>query len=315
MRVAVTLGRALQISLLGLAAVGAGVPFLACSSKDPTPAAVSPPRTKEYPPTGQTKTFDLTIEEFDWEVAPGAIYDAIGYNKTLPGPALEVNAGDHVVVHLTNHASEPHSIHTHVVRFPVGSDGVTYGIAQPGKTVTVEWDAVFAGTFPYHDHADEAGVAAGLYGALVVHAPDEPTAAHENVVVLADFDIPRYKQLPGIGVGDAAPSDVGDYRGGHQYMHGIDGHAYQEWTPHFQAKNGDLVRWRVISMGSEFHTFHVHGHRWTLLDGTITDNVTLGPGEYTTFEFTEDNPGDWLYHCHVPDHMAGGMMGLYSVAK
>ncbi len=306
----------LGVALLGATLTAAAAAFAGCSSKDSTPAAATPgPRMKEYPPTGQTKTFDLTISEFDWEVAPGAIYDAIGYNKTLPGPVLEVNAGDHVVIHLTNASSEPHSIHTHVVRFPEGSDGVKYGIAEPGKTVTVQWDAVYAGTFPYHDHVDEAAILRGLYGALVVHAPDEAPAAHENVVVLADFDIPSYRQLPGVGVGDAGPSDVGDYRGGHQYMHGIDGHAYTEWTPHFQAKSGDLVRWRVISMGLEFHTFHIHGHRWTLPDGEITDNVTLGPGTYTTFEFVEDNPGDWLYHCHVQTHMEGGMMGWYSVSK
>ena len=32
-----------------------------------------------------------------------------------------------------------------------------------------------------------------------------------------------------------------------------------------------------------------------------------------TVEYTEDNPGDWLYHCHVTDHMAGGMVGRYTV--
>lgn len=32
-------------------------------------------------------------------------------------------------------------------------------------------------------------------------------------------------------------------------------------------------------------------------------------------EYTEDNPGAWLYHCHVTDHMAGGMVGFYKVAR
>ena len=288
-----------------------------CLEEDETlPAPGGPSTTKEYPPTGKTKTFDFVVSEFDWEVAPGAIYDAIGYNGTVPGPPIEVDAGDHVVIHLRNDDVAPHSIHTHVVRFGNDSDGVTKGVAAPGETVTVEWDAVFAGSFPYHDHAgddESAGLKAGLYGALIVHAPDVPVAAHENVVLLADMDLGRYKELPGIGKGDAGPSDVGDYRGGHEYMHTIDGHAYVEWSPHFQAKVGDLVRWRVISVGSEFHTFHVHGHRWVGADGVLTDNIILGPGMYSTFEWTEDNPGDWLYHCHVPDHMEGGMMGLYSV--
>ena len=98
-------------------------------------------------------------------------------------------------------------------------------------------------------------------------------------------------------------------------MHTINGRAYEEYAPHFQAKVGDLVRWRVISIGQEFHTFHVHGHRWIADDGVLTDNVNMGPGTYTTFEWKEDNVGDWLYHCHVPQHFEGGMMGLYTVTN
>jgi FtsP/CotA-like multicopper oxidase with cupredoxin domain len=237
-----------------IAAMGLGVALLlgSCSTKSTTPPPSSAnPTTKEYPATGVTKTVELTITEFDWQVAPGAIYQAIGYNAAIPGPTIDVTAGDHVVIKLTNKATAPHSVHTHVVRFANGSDGVKNGVANPGQTVTVEWDAVFAGTFPYHDHAgaegETDGVCAGLFGALVVHAPDEPKAAKENVILLSDFDLARYKQLPGVDKDDAGPSDAGIYRGGHQYMHTIDGRAYEEWTPHFQAKTGDLVRWRVIS--------------------------------------------------------------------
>ncbi|MFT5440230.1 MAG: FtsP/CotA-like multicopper oxidase with cupredoxin domain, partial [Alphaproteobacteria bacterium] len=30
--------------------------------------------------------------------------------------------------------------------------------------------------------------------------------------------------------------------------------------------------------------------------------------------FVADNPGDWLLHCHVLEHMAGGMMAVVRVA-
>ncbi len=291
-----------------------------CSSGSPDSSSSSTKLSSaaEHPLTGQTKTFELTVSALDWEVAPGAIYDALGYNGTIPGPTLEVNAGDHVVIKVTNRAKEPHSVHTHVVRFPNGSDGVKNGVALPGQTSTVEWDAVFAGTFPYHDHAgtgensgEADGIKRGLFGALVVHAPDEARAV-ENVVLLSDFDTSLYKHLPGVALGDAGPG-TGDYRGGHQYMHTINGRAYEEWSPRFQSKVGDTVRWRVISIGQEFHTFHVHGHRWVGSDGVLTDNINLGPGTYSTFEWREDSPGSWLYHCHVPSHMEGGMVGTYVV--
>ncbi len=41
---------------------------------------------KRYPETGETKTFDLTIEDKVWEVGPGALYNAWTYNGTIPGP-------------------------------------------------------------------------------------------------------------------------------------------------------------------------------------------------------------------------------------
>jgi manganese oxidase len=299
--------------------VAASANLLGACSNSPAPAPAMVNRTaKEYPRTGKTKTFELSVTEFDWEVAPGAVYEAIGYNGKLPGPTLDVDAGDHVVIKLTNKASAPHSVHTHVVRFPNGSDGVKpASIAQPGETITIEWDAVFAGSFPYHDHAgmngEGEGLIRGLFGALAVHAPDEVKADHENVVLLADFDTAMYKSLPGVTKADGGPPGIGDYRGGHQYMHTLNGRAYEEWSPHFEASIGNTVRWRVISVGQEFHTFHVHGHRWVGADGVMTDNITLGPGTYSTFDWKEDAKGDWLYHCHVPQHMEGGMMGTYTV--
>lgn len=267
-----------------------------------------------YPTTGVTKEFHFTIEEnVKWEVGPGAIYAGIAYDGQIPGPPIEVTAGDHVVIRLTNTASKPHSIHTHVTEFTYENDGVDE-LTDPGATRTYEWDPVFAGTFPYHDHGDEVeGLVRGLFGAVIVHAPDELKAT-EELVVLADFDQSSYDQLPGIAdpVTGLFP-EGGTYRGGHEYMHTINGRAYEDAIPPFRAKLGDLVRWRVVSVGQEFHTWHVHGHRWVGADGAFTDNVILGPGMYTTFEFVEDSPGDWLVHCHVPAHMEGGMLTRYIV--
>ena len=283
---------------------------LGCSEPEVLKSPLDP-----YPATGVTREFTFTIEEILWEVGPGAIYKAVTYNRQIPGPPIEVNAGDHVVVHVINKAKDPHSIHTHVVKFTHANDGTDDDIAKPGETKIVEWDAVYAGTFPYHDHGDEGeGLTRGLIGALIVHAPEE-LAAHEHVVVLADFDQARYKTLPGIAdpVTMEFP-DGGTYRGGHEYMHTINGKGYPDAIPPFLGRVGEISRWRVVSIGRELHTWHIHGHRWLDGSGNITDNVQLAPGTYTTFEFVEDNPGDWLVHCHVPDHMDGGMIARYQVS-
>ncbi|MDC3957488.1 multicopper oxidase domain-containing protein [Polyangium jinanense] len=292
---------------------GAFLVMAGCSSEEGQKTAARDPLAP-YPPTGVTREFELTIDETQWEVGPGAIYNAIAYNGVIPGPPIEVDAGDHVVLRVTNNAAKPHSVHTHVVKFTYTNDGTHNSVVAPGETKTIEWDAVYAGTFPYHDHGDEAeGTKRGIFGALIVHPPGE-AKANEHVVVLADFDQGEYDSLPGVADPETGEfPDAGVYHGGHQYMHTINGKGYEDAIPAFKGKVGELQRFRVVSIGNEFHTWHIHGHRWLDGSGQLTDNVQLGPGMYTTFEFMEDNPGTWLVHCHVGEHMEGGMIADYVV--
>lgn len=271
---------------------------------------------KKYPPTGKTKTFELVARDVDWLVGPGAVYQAWTYGGTVPGPQLDVMAGDVVVITLRNETNHPVSIHTHLVEFSQADDGVEPSSwAMPGQSVTVTWRTSYVGAVPYHDHADEGvGVAHGLIGALIIHAPDE-AKANEHVVVLTDFAPEHFKTLPGVAdpVTGEFP-DAGVYRGAHQYLHTINGKAYEDSVPHFSGTVGELSRWHIISIGQEVHTWHLHGHRWVDGDGQLTDNIQLAPGMYRTLEFTEDAVGDWLVHCHVPNHMEGGMMARYRVS-
>lgn len=299
-------GRGLWASLGGPASLS--VLLAGCSA----PAAPSGP--VRYPATGNTRTFELRVQDVRWEVGPGAIYDAWTYNGAIPGPTLEATAGDRIVVTLINDSDHPASVHTHLVEFDQVQDGADpASVAEPGETITYEWFAPYAGTVPYHDHADEGeGVARGLVGALVIHAPDE-VPANEHVVVLSDLEPRNYLQLPGVADPVTGMIGPGTYRGAHQYLHIMNGHAYEDAIAPFTGRVGDLSRWRVISIGIQAHTFHIHGHRWVDADGTLTDNIQLAPGMYRTFEFEEDREGDWLVHCHFPEHMEGGMMTRYQV--
>jgi FtsP/CotA-like multicopper oxidase with cupredoxin domain len=301
-----------SIKLVGILLVTTSL--LGCNAK---PQSAPDAGIVRYPATGNTKTFELRAEDVQWEVGSGAIYNAWTFNGKIPGPTLDVTAGDKVVVRLTNNSTHPVSIHTHLVEFEQVQDGVDgVSVAQPGQTVTYEWFAPYAGVVPYHDHADEGeGVTRGLFGAMIIHAPDEKPA-NEHVVVLSDFNQKHYAQLPGVAdpVTGHFP-DAGTYRGEHQYMHTMNGKAYEDAIPHFSGKVGEVSRWRVVSIGTEAHTFHIHGHRWVDTDGSLTDNIQLAPGTYKTFEFPEDRAGNWLVHCHFPNHMEGGMMTRYNVTQ
>jgi FtsP/CotA-like multicopper oxidase with cupredoxin domain len=70
------------------------------------------------------------------------------------------------------------------------------------------------------------------------------------------------------------------------------------------------------------HPIHLHGHAFRVVsrNGEATrhrewqDTVLIAPRERADIAFVADNPGDWMIHCHVLEHQAGGMMGVIRVA-
>ena len=54
-------------------------------------------------PLSKTVVYDLEASEFPWEIAPGKSIQAWGFNNQLPGPVLRANAGDTMLIRLTNH--------------------------------------------------------------------------------------------------------------------------------------------------------------------------------------------------------------------
>ena len=61
-----------------------------------------------------------------------------------------------------------------------------------------------------------------------------------------------------------------------------------------------------------FHTPHWHGNV-VLGGGRRTDVVFISPAQMLNVDMVPDDPGIWMYHCHVDDHMDAGMGALYNV--
>ena len=69
------------------------------------------------------------------------------------------------------------------------------------------------------------------------------------------------------------------------------------------------------------HPMHLHGHAFRVIarNGQPTrhqewqDTVLLAPYEGVDIAFVADNPGDWMFHCHVLEHQAAGMAGVIRV--
>ena len=50
-----------------------------------------------------------------------------------------------------------------------------------------------------------------------------------------------------------------------------------------------------------------------LFMGMRMDMLELLPGSMKVFDMQPDDPGTWMYHCHVNDHITAGMLALYTV--
>jgi FtsP/CotA-like multicopper oxidase with cupredoxin domain len=239
----------------------------------------------------------------------------IGTNNGIPGPVFRGKVGDTIRVHFRNndtHYRYPHSMHPHGVSYTPENDGGWFAadprpgtIIEVGKSYTYEWHVYpnSVGTWIYHDHSlpsgsnmiMEYGAEVGMFGFLVLTDSRVEPVDVEHFTFFHDMyqdDIPSLSQ---------------DYDC-------FNGYSFVGNTQTLQARVGNRVRWHLGALGKEFHVFHLHGHRWAM-KGDYVDTVHLGPSMATSFEFVEDNPGKWLFHCHVSDHMMGGMSGLYVVTQ
>ena len=84
-------------------------------------------------------------------------------------------------------------------------------------------------------------------------------------------------------------------------------------------------RSHIISMTNAtawHHPIHLHGHSFRVIarNGEPTrhrewqDTVMMAPRERVDIALVADNPGDWMFHCHILEHQAAGMMGVIRVS-
>ena len=99
-------GMVRRIFLATAVAMTAGTSTLAASLPY-TPVVTPNGATLEWKMVGGVKEFRLTVEEIEWEMAPGMVVTAWGYNGRTPGPTIEAVEGDRVRILVTNQLGEP----------------------------------------------------------------------------------------------------------------------------------------------------------------------------------------------------------------
>ena len=258
------------------------------------------------------------------------------------GPVLRGTVGDYLAVTFMNRAWRPLSIHPHGLKYDKDSEG-SYEQFKPGLGAAVGPGAKFtyvwhldeeSGPLPgepsskgwlYHSHVDSSeDVNLGLIGFTIVTDPKRARADgtpkdvdREMAALFMIFDesglgqqekeAAEYGNLPNVGMRKRTWAQNREIlqQGA---RHAINGYLFGN-LPGLEMNEGEQVRWYLFGFGSEedFHTAHWHGLRVIEEGRRRTDVVELLPATMKVADMTADNPGTWLFHCHVAEHMMEGM--------
>ncbi len=263
----------------------------------------------------------------------------------LLGPVIRAEVGDTIKVVFKNNASQLYSLHAHGVLYDKASEGspaddgtkakdkADDGV-PPGGTHTYVWRVPErAGPGPadpssivwlYHSHMNSVRDSnAGLIGPILVTAKGKArsdgsprdverelvtlfTVVDENASGYLDKNIAQF----------ADPERVDKTDGGFiesNLKHVVNGYLFAN-LPGLEMKQCERARWYLLALGTEvdLHTPHWHGNTG-LMDGRRVDTVELLPASMKVVDMRADNPGKWMFHCHVNDHIRAGMTAFYTV--
>uniref|UniRef100_A0A8C4SAP0 ferroxidase n=1 Tax=Erpetoichthys calabaricus TaxID=27687 RepID=A0A8C4SAP0_ERPCA len=252
------------------------------------------------------------------------------------GPLIRAEVGDVILIIFKNKASRHYSIHAHGVQEPnKGNVSAT----RPGEIVTYRWNALERSgpgpgdsaclTWVYYSMVDPVkDLHSGLVGPLVICKKGTLMDGGIRRDIDRDFsllflifdenqswylnkNVELYtgKQVDQIHMEDERFQESNK-------MHAINGKVYAN-LHELQMYEGERVDWYLIGLGQDIdmHTVHFHAETFTYKDGKRYrgDVFDLFPATFQTVEMVMSNPGTWLLHCHVSDHVHAGMETVYTV--
>jgi FtsP/CotA-like multicopper oxidase with cupredoxin domain len=218
-------------------------------------------------------------------------FGEVGRPLRIPGPLVRVPVGTRVDASVRNELS--HDLTVRGLSAPAGSSTSVLHI-PPGTMRRVTFVLDRPGTFGYYGSAHGETVDtrifddAELSGAIVVDAPGKPRVDH--VFVLGLYAPVKRK--------DGSPSFI-------YFLETVNGRAYPA-TERLTYKRGQRVHWGVFNASSMIHPMHLHGFSFRTDRPDAYDEVThpFFPGEAEALSWTADRAGDWMFHCHIDDHIS-----------
>ena len=260
-----------------------------------------------------TKVFDLTAEIVEWELEPGNFVEAWTYNGVVPAPQIWLDRGDKVQVRVVNNLPMGTDIHWHGVRTPNDQDGVapiTQDLIEPnGGTFTYEFtaDEDAIGMYHAHNHA-QTQVVNGMFG--VIRIGDNPIpygATVSGVELPSQEEMDLALDIPMI-LNDAGVIGLS-----------LNGKSFPATEP-YVLDQGQWMSITYYNEGLQIHPMHLHQFPQLVYakDGVPldepywVDTLNVAPGERFTVLVKADDPGVWVWHCHILTHVERetGMFGM-----
>jgi FtsP/CotA-like multicopper oxidase with cupredoxin domain len=236
-----------------------------------------------------------------------AAFGEEGADLSIPGPLIRVREGTTVALTLRNALASALRVNGLCTR-PSTCDPVS---VASGATQEIRFTLNAPGTYFYWGATGPGGVNTRrrgdtqLGGAIIVD-PREGSPA-DRVFVISIFGEPPFDR--------PTKSDV----------FAINGSSWP-YTEKLHHEVGDRVRWRIINLSLSGHAMHLHGFYFTVeATGDISTERRLAPGQQRTavtefivaggtfaMSWTPERPGNWLFHCHMTNHMTGPADGAHT---
>lgn len=254
-------------------------------------------------------TYELRIFPVRNLIAGGDLR-MLGYNGSIPGPALHVAQGSEITVQVRNDGDVEATVHWHGLRLKNKYDGVPHETQAPipiGGNFTYKLQFPDAGIYWYHPHVrEDFGLEMGLYGTIVVEPSDAsywPAVDRQVTLTLDDLLVEDGHIAP---FSRSGPTFTAMGRFGNVLL--INGQT--EFIG--EVSVGEVLRLFVVNTANtRVFNFAVRGARMKLVGGdsgryereTFVDEVLLAPSERAVIDVLFDTPGTPRLEHRTPDRV------------
>ena len=266
---------------------------------------------------------DLRAQVGEWrpekDGGPALRVEAFGEGTAalnVPSPLIRVPEGTEIVATVRNELGNVLRVHGLCER-----DGRSCLPVEvpPGELRERRFKSGRAGT--YHYYATTTGMPlpfravddTQLSGGFIVDPPDA-TPGSDRVLVVTDWTSLTREQLQQVALADDPGENFLALNPRFTFL--INGLSWPH-TERLTYRVGDTVRWRIINLSTQAHTMHLHGFYYevdSVGDGTRDTTVAapkqrvvtqlMPPGSTLAMTWTPEREGNWLYHCHIRDHVS-----------